>query len=197
MKPIIEHITLHLAYPPRYRVGRQLFGRTFPTKDGNVYINSDNIRVESISMRKDGSADMKLRCILDTPLADIKPAPPIRRSVPEGETPSLRPVLAAVRKARSEGILPSVLFLLCLLTSCTQGPTVYTRPDGTLVATTGTRWFNAATDRTLTVTLPNGTILAEHVLAEDNTAVVKAWSNAKLLGTAAAGTKTITNAIKK
>lgn len=81
--------------------------------------------------------------------------------------------------------------LLALLASCAQGPALVQRPDGSLIATTGTRWLNKTAQRDAVVTLPNGARLEEHVTAEDSTKALSVIGNSQLMGKLTGSASTI------
>ncbi len=89
-------------------------------------------------------------------------------------------------------LLPS---LLLALASCVQGPALR-MPDGT-IATTGARWFSKTTERTASVTLPNGATLTEHVSAEDTTKALSVIGNSQLMGKLTGSADSITKEAAK
>jgi hypothetical protein len=90
----------------------------------------------------------------------------------------------------------ALLFIaMALATSCAQGPALVQRPDGSTIATTGARWFTTTTERTASVTLPNGATLTEHVSGEDATKALKVIGNSQLMSRAMNGAGAITKEV--
>lgn len=61
------------------------------------------------------------------------------------------------------------------------------KPDGSTVASIGTRWLQKSQHRAASITLPNGATMTEVVEGEDATMALKVAGNSQLLNKAALG----------